>query len=86
MHFVGIVLCNGEHMKIIRKRTITILRQLGVGKLCLEEKIVGETHHLLQEIEKHGGESFEFNHTFNQAVGNVICGVLFGERYVKNLI
>ena len=62
------------------------IRDHGVGKASLQAKILEETEFLAKEIEKKNGEAFQFNMLLNQAVGNIICSILFGNRFVLRLL
>ena len=57
-----------------------IMRDLGVGKKSIEERIIEELHYIIERVDAEGQKSFEFGDTFNLAVLNVICNVLFGKR------
>ena len=56
------------------------MRDFGVGKTSIEEKIQDEVLELFEEIDSKGENAFEFHGIFNKAVTNVICNVLFAKR------
>uniref|UniRef100_A0A7M4EL25 Cytochrome P450 2C5-like n=1 Tax=Crocodylus porosus TaxID=8502 RepID=A0A7M4EL25_CROPO len=63
----------------LRKFTLTTLREFGMGKRTMSERIQKEAHFLVEGRKKH--IAFEPNMTLIHAVANVICSVLFGSRF-----
>ncbi|KAL8173139.1 UNVERIFIED_CONTAM: Cytochrome P450 2K1 [Gekko kuhli] len=51
----GIVFSNGENWKVMRRFAITTLRDYGMGKKTIEDKIVEECHFLIQKFESFEG-------------------------------
>ncbi|XP_055507621.1 cytochrome P450 2K1-like [Leucoraja erinacea] len=77
----GIIFGHGESWKQMRRFTMSTLRDFGMGRKSIEDKIVEETHFLIKMFESYEGQ--EFNPTFklNAAVANIICSIVFGDRF-----
>ncbi|XP_038609181.1 cytochrome P450 2J2 [Tachyglossus aculeatus] len=77
----GLLMSNGPVWKQHRRFTLMTLRNLGLGKRSLQERIQEEASFLVQEMEEERGEAFDPHFKINNAVSNIICGVTFGERF-----
>uniref|UniRef100_A0A8C4Y7W5 Cytochrome P450 2A13-like n=1 Tax=Gopherus evgoodei TaxID=1825980 RepID=A0A8C4Y7W5_9SAUR len=62
----GVIFSNEERAKQLRRLSITTLRNFGVGKRGIEERILEEAHFLLEAF---------------RTVSNVISSVVFGDRF-----
>ncbi|XP_060087019.1 cytochrome P450 2K6-like [Heteronotia binoei] len=80
-HGHGLVFSNGENWKVMRRFAISTLRDYGMGKKTMEDKIVEECHFLIQEFESFEGRPFEATAIMNAAVANIIVIILLGKRY-----
>ncbi|KAG7461060.1 hypothetical protein MATL_G00205950 [Megalops atlanticus] len=76
----GIVFGHGDSWKTIRRFTLTVLRDLGMGKKNIEEKIIEESEHLVNRFEKQNGQPFETRIPLNAATSNIIVSLIMGER------
>ncbi|XP_042121881.2 cytochrome P450 2K6-like [Peromyscus maniculatus bairdii] len=77
----GIAFAHGENWKTMRRFSLTTLRNFGMGKQIIEDTIIEECHHLMQNFESHQGKPFEIKRVLNASVANVIVSVLLGKRF-----
>ncbi|XP_068921875.1 cytochrome P450 2K6-like [Petaurus breviceps papuanus] len=77
----GITFSHGENWKIIRRFSLTTLRNFGMGKRATEEKTVEECQHLIQVFESHQGKPFEISKIMTASVANIIVSILLGKRF-----
>ncbi|OCT83135.1 cytochrome P450 2D17 [Xenopus laevis] len=71
----------GQPWKDLRRFTLSTLRDLGMGKKSLEERVGEEAGYLCAAFQSHQGCSFDPHVLLNTAVSNVICSITFGERF-----
>ncbi|XP_036405758.1 cytochrome P450 2K6-like [Megalops cyprinoides] len=76
----GIIFGHGNSWKTIRRFTLTVLRDLGMGKKNIEEKIIEESEHLVKQFEKQNGQPFETRIPLNAATSNIIVSLIMGDR------
>ncbi|KAG7461061.1 hypothetical protein MATL_G00205960 [Megalops atlanticus] len=76
----GIIFGHGDSWKTIRRFTLTVLRDLGMGKKNIEEKIIEESEHLVKQFEKQNGQPFQTTIPLNAATSNIIVSLLMGKR------
>ncbi|XP_018425066.1 PREDICTED: cytochrome P450 2K1-like [Nanorana parkeri] len=77
----GIVFSNGESWKALRRFTLSTLRDFGMGKKTIEARIQDELISLIENFKSHNGKPFDTDLIMNCAVSNVICSIIFGERF-----
>ncbi|CAM5129254.1 unnamed protein product [Natator depressus] len=77
----GVAFSNGERAKQLRRFSITTLRNFGVGKRGIEERILEETRFLLEALRGTKGLPFDPTYFLSRTVSNVISSVVFGDRF-----
>ncbi|KAG8445803.1 hypothetical protein GDO86_010550 [Hymenochirus boettgeri] len=76
----GLILSNGENWKAMRRFTITTLRDFGMGKNTMEQKIMDECDHLKESFASFNGTPFDDAIILNASVANILISILFGNR------
>ncbi|XP_062996470.1 cytochrome P450 2G1-like isoform X3 [Elgaria multicarinata webbii] len=77
----GVVFSEGERWKQMRRFSLTVLRNFGMGKKTIEERIKEEAQFLLEEFQKTNQKPFDPTYYLSRAVANVICSIVFGDRF-----
>ncbi|XP_068135083.1 cytochrome P450 2K1-like [Hyperolius riggenbachi] len=77
----GIIFAHGDNWKTMRRFTLTTLRDFGMGKASLEDKIHEECGHLLDLFKSHEGKPFDNTKIMNAAVANIIVSIILGQRF-----
>ncbi|KAK2838389.1 hypothetical protein Q7C36_013203 [Tachysurus vachellii] len=78
----GIIIADyGPQWKEHRRFALMTLRNFGLGKQSMENRIQGEIEHLVAKLERYAGSSLYPQTLFHDAASNIIYLVLFGTRY-----
>ncbi|XP_051548446.1 cytochrome P450 2F2-like [Myxocyprinus asiaticus] len=81
----GVILADyGPAWKEHRRFALMTLRNFGLGKQSMEERILGETSHIIAKLENNAEGNVNPQTMFHNAASNVISLVLFGTRYDYN--
>ncbi|XP_005111347.1 cytochrome P450 2U1 [Aplysia californica] len=80
----GVIAASGPNWKEQRTTSLAILREFGMGKNILADKIAEEVDVYVNELLKHKGQPTELRKITNMSVSNVICAIIFGRRYELN--
>ncbi|XP_075045027.1 cytochrome P450 2J4-like [Mixophyes fleayi] len=78
----GLVLATyGRAWKEHRRFTLSTLRNFGLGKKSMEERIREESSYLIQELKNNKDTLYDPHFVIDNAVSNIICSIVFGKRY-----
>ncbi|XP_076083138.1 cytochrome P450 2B4-like [Mytilus galloprovincialis] len=77
----GLILSNGKEWVDLRRFSMVALKDLGVGKKSLEEKIQEEARFLVELFSRQNKKPFDVSKVFSKATSNVISSIIFGSRF-----
>ena len=80
--FLGLTYNSGHPWKTLRRFTLQALRDFGVGKLTLEERIREEILVLSAILKDANNSPIRMKPYLLSAATNIICSVMFGARCV----
>ncbi|XP_040283160.1 cytochrome P450 2K4-like [Bufo bufo] len=76
----GIPFAHGENWKAMRRFTLSTLRDFGMGKRTIEDRIIEECVFLVKLLESQEGKPTDLTVKTNFAVGNIIISIILGHR------
>ena len=79
--YPGVILGNGDMHTAVRKFSIGALREFGVGKRTIEERIQEESRYLCDVIQEKKGNPSSYIVHFKEAVSNIIASIVYGTRF-----
>uniref|UniRef100_UPI00358FE2A1 cytochrome P450 2C23-like isoform X2 n=1 Tax=Myxine glutinosa TaxID=7769 RepID=UPI00358FE2A1 len=77
----GLVFHTGDHQRILRRFSLTTLKNHGMGKFTMDERISEEVSCLIKRLTDMEGSPFEPTFVLSSAVSNVICATVLGKRF-----
>ncbi|XP_063771259.1 cytochrome P450 2C5-like [Pseudophryne corroboree] len=77
----GVIFANNESWKVMRRFTLSTLRDFGMGKETIENRISEESDCLVEKIKSYKGKPFENTMIINAAVANIIVSILLNHRF-----
>ncbi|XP_029329711.1 cytochrome P450 2B9 isoform X2 [Mus caroli] len=81
MQDYGIFFANGERWKTLRRFSLATMKEFGMGKRSVEERIKDEAQCLVEELKKYQGVPLDPIFLFQCITANIICSIVFGERF-----
>ncbi|XP_064159539.1 cytochrome P450 2M1-like isoform X1 [Anguilla rostrata] len=77
----GVLASSGDRWRDLRRFSIMTLKNFGMGRRSIEERVQEEAGFLIKAFSEHGDSVFNPNNLLCNAVSNVICSIVFGQRF-----
>ncbi|XP_073442596.1 cytochrome P450 2K1-like [Dendrobates tinctorius] len=77
----GVIFAFDDNWKVMRRFTLSTLRDFGMGKETIENKISEESDFLVKKFRSYKGEPFDNIKIINAAVANIIVSILLSNRF-----
>ena len=81
MSSLGVAFSSGPQWQETRSTSMSIMRELSMGKDVLNERIQEEIGFLIQRLANRTAEPTDVWHHVHLSVANVICSILIGRRF-----
>ena len=76
---------DGPSLRGLRRFTLQALRDFGVGKTSIEDKILAEVDEVTQVLLKWNCRPGYLNPELQNLVANITLGIVFGKRYALDV-
>ncbi|RXN20854.1 cytochrome P450 2F2-like protein [Labeo rohita] len=78
----GVIMADyGEGWRENLRFALTTLRNFGLGKKSMEQRILEEVKYICSHLEESAGKSIDPQHLYHQAASNIIASIIFGSRF-----
>uniref|UniRef100_A0A671NT87 Uncharacterized protein n=1 Tax=Sinocyclocheilus anshuiensis TaxID=1608454 RepID=A0A671NT87_9TELE len=77
----GVLSTSGHRWKEMRRVTLMTLKNFGMGRRSIEERVREEAEKLVEMFKKCKGSAFSPADMLSNTVANVICSIVFGQRF-----
>ncbi|XP_067667946.1 cytochrome P450 2J5-like [Haliotis asinina] len=77
----GVILSNGQQWKDLRRMSLHAMRDFGMGKLSIEEKVHDEVNVIVGVLSDNGEIPTAVHKYLAMATSNIICNIIFGSRF-----
>ncbi|XP_075717052.1 cytochrome P450 2K1-like [Rhinoderma darwinii] len=77
----GVIFAYDDNWKVMRRFTLTTLRDFGMGREAIENKISEESDFLVKKFRSYKGEPFDNIMLINAAASNIIVSILLSYRF-----
>ncbi|XP_069831997.1 cytochrome P450 2K6-like [Dendropsophus ebraccatus] len=77
----GVIFAYDNNWRVMRRFTLSTLRDFGMGKETIENKISEESDFLVKRFRSYKGEPFDNIMVINAAVANIIVSILLSNRF-----
>lgn len=84
--FNGLIHIFGDRWKSQRRFALHSLRDFGLGKDIMEERVLEECTYLVDSVNESHKDAVAIPQLIDRAVGSIINNLLFGYRYTENNI
>ncbi|KHN71221.1 Cytochrome P450 2B19 [Toxocara canis] len=82
----GVVQIDGDKWREQRRFSLHVLRDFGVGRALMEDKIHFEVAHFIEYLDQNRGQELNLCQATAVCVGNIINNILFGHRFPQGSI